>query len=133
MSYTMIYHWQWLRSPKHNTTKLMVGLLPLAPYHNSVQYIHHVHLMQTGSKLGCYTIALRQSYRNMTLFQGKHIATKFYSHPTRSFPPSIKWWNSKSYHNLIYNVNFCFFWKQLVKPYSWKACTHIYYIQRVSS
>ena len=38
---------------EHNTTKLMVGLLPLAPYHDSLQYIHHIHLMQTWSKLGC--------------------------------------------------------------------------------
>ena len=35
-------------NPKHNTTKSMVGILPLAPHHDSLQYIHHVHLMQRG-------------------------------------------------------------------------------------
>ena len=30
----------------------MVGLLPLAPHHNSLQYIHHVHLMQRGQNRG---------------------------------------------------------------------------------
>ena len=48
----MIDHWQRFRSPKHNTTKSMVGLLPLAPHHDSLQYIHHVHLMQRGQNRG---------------------------------------------------------------------------------
>ena len=39
---------------KHNTTKLMVGLFPLAPHHDYLQYMYHVYLMQTGSKSGCY-------------------------------------------------------------------------------
>ena len=30
----------------------MVGLLPLAPYHDQLQYIHHVHLMQRGQNRG---------------------------------------------------------------------------------
>ena len=48
----MIYLWQRFRSLKHNTTKSMVGLLPLAPHHDSLQYIHHVHLMQQGKNRG---------------------------------------------------------------------------------
>ena len=36
--------------------KLIVGLFPLAPHHDWLQYIHHIHLMQVGSKLGCYSI-----------------------------------------------------------------------------
>ena len=39
---------------KHNTTKSMVGPLPLAPHHDYLQYMYHVYLMQMGSKLGCY-------------------------------------------------------------------------------
>ena len=50
--YTTIDHRQRFHSPKHNTTKLVVGLLPLAPHHNSSQYIHHVHLMQQGQNQG---------------------------------------------------------------------------------
>ena len=46
MPHAPIYHRQRFRSPKHSTTKLMVGLLPLAPHHDSLQYLHHVHLMQ---------------------------------------------------------------------------------------
>ena len=30
----------------------MVGLLPLAPQHDSLQYIHHVHLMERGQNRG---------------------------------------------------------------------------------
>ena len=52
MPYTMTDHRQRFRSPKHNTTKSMVGLLPLAPHHDSLQYIHHVHLMQRGQNRG---------------------------------------------------------------------------------
>ena len=37
---------------EHNTTKSMVGLLPLASHHDSLQYIHHVHLMQRGQNRG---------------------------------------------------------------------------------
>ena len=33
----------------------MVGIFPLGPHHDYLQYIHHIHLMQMGSKLGCYT------------------------------------------------------------------------------
>ena len=52
MPYTMIYHRQWFHSLKHNTTKSMVGILPLAPHHDSLQYIYHVHLMQRGQNWG---------------------------------------------------------------------------------
>ena len=52
MLYTMIDHWQRFRLPKHNTTKSMVGILPLAPHHDPLQYIHHVHLMQWGQNRG---------------------------------------------------------------------------------
>ena len=48
MPYTMIEHQQQFHLPKHNTIKLMVGLLPLAPHRDSLQYIHHVRLMQRG-------------------------------------------------------------------------------------
>ena len=41
-------------NPKHNTTKSMVGLFPLAPHHDYLQYMYHVYLMQTTSKPGCY-------------------------------------------------------------------------------
>ena len=30
----------------------MVGILNLAPHHDSLQYIHHVHLMQWGQNWG---------------------------------------------------------------------------------
>ena len=30
----------------------MVGLLPLTPHHDSLQYIHHVHLMQRRQNQG---------------------------------------------------------------------------------
>ena len=30
----------------------MVGLFPLAPHPDSLQYIHHVHLMQRGQNRG---------------------------------------------------------------------------------
>ena len=30
----------------------MVGPWPLAPHHNHLQYIHHVHLMQRGQNQG---------------------------------------------------------------------------------
>ena len=30
----------------------MVGPWPLAPHHDSLQYIHHVHLMQRGQNRG---------------------------------------------------------------------------------
>ena len=45
-------HQQRFRSLKHNTTKSMVGIFPLAPHHDSLQYIHHVHLMQRGQNQG---------------------------------------------------------------------------------
>ena len=31
----------------------MVGPWPLAPHHDHLQYIHHVHLMQRGQNWGC--------------------------------------------------------------------------------
>ena len=37
---------------KHNTTKSMVGIFALAPHHDSLRYIHHVHLMQWGQNQG---------------------------------------------------------------------------------
>ena len=52
MLYTIIDHRQQFCSQKHNTTKSMVGILPLAPHHDSLQYIHHVHLMQRGQNWG---------------------------------------------------------------------------------
>ena len=30
----------------------MVGILPLDPHHDKLQYIHHVHLMQRGQNWG---------------------------------------------------------------------------------
>ena len=48
----MIDHRQRFRSPKHNTTKSMVGILPFTPHHYSLQYIHHVHLMQRDQNRG---------------------------------------------------------------------------------
>ena len=30
----------------------MVGILPLDPHHDQLQYIHHVHLMQRGQNRG---------------------------------------------------------------------------------
>ena len=41
---------------KHNITKSMVGLFPLAPHHDYLQYTYHVYLMQMGSKPGCYIL-----------------------------------------------------------------------------
>ena len=38
----------------------MVGPWPLAPHHDHLQYIHHIHLMQRGQKLGCYTIPFHE-------------------------------------------------------------------------
>ena len=52
VSNSMIYHRQRSQFLKHNTTKSMVGLLPLAPHHDSLQYIHHVHLMQRSQNWG---------------------------------------------------------------------------------
>ena len=52
MPYTTIDHWQQFRSLKHNTIKSMVGILPLAPHCDSLQYIHHVTLMQWGQNRG---------------------------------------------------------------------------------
>ena len=52
MSYTMIDHRERFCSPKHNTTKSVVGLFPLAPHHDSLQYVHHVPLMQWGQNQG---------------------------------------------------------------------------------
>ena len=52
MLYTTIDNRQRFRSPKHNTLKSMAGLLPLAPHHDSLQYIHHVNLMQRGQNRG---------------------------------------------------------------------------------
>ena len=37
-----MYHRQRSLLPKHNTAESMVGLLPLAPHHDLLQYIHHV-------------------------------------------------------------------------------------------
>ena len=39
-------------NPKHNITKSMVGPWPLAPHHDYLQYIHHIHLMQWGQNWG---------------------------------------------------------------------------------
>ena len=33
----------------------MVGHFPIAPHHDPLQYIHHIHLTQMESKPGCYT------------------------------------------------------------------------------
>ena len=52
MPYTTIHHQQQFHSPKYNTIKSMAGLLPLAPHHDSLQYIHHVSLMQRGQNWG---------------------------------------------------------------------------------
>ena len=52
MLYTTIYHRQRFHSLKHNTIKSMAGIFPLAPHHDSLQYIYHVHLMQQDQNLG---------------------------------------------------------------------------------
>ena len=49
---SMIYHRQRSQLPKHNMTKSMVGIFPLAPHHDPLQYMHHVHLMQWGQNRG---------------------------------------------------------------------------------
>ena len=36
----------------------MVGPWPLAPHHDHLQYIHHVHLMQWGQKWGVTSLTL---------------------------------------------------------------------------
>ena len=41
-------------NPKHSVTKSMVGHFPLALHHDYLQYMYHVYVMQTGSKLWCY-------------------------------------------------------------------------------
>ena len=41
-------------NPKHNITKSMVGIFPLAPHHDCLQYMYDLYLMQTELKLGCY-------------------------------------------------------------------------------
>ena len=45
----------------------MVGPWPLAPHHDHLQYIHHIHLNATGSKPGCY-IMLNSCHREMHPF-----------------------------------------------------------------
>ena len=52
MSYVPIYHRQPFQSETVNTTKSMVGIFPLAPHHDYLQYMYHVYLMQTGLKTG---------------------------------------------------------------------------------
>ena len=37
---------------KHNITKSMVGPLPLAPYHDYLQYMYHAYLMHRGQNQG---------------------------------------------------------------------------------
>ena len=37
----------------------MVGPWPLAPHHDHLQYIHHVHLMQRGQNRGVTTLATK--------------------------------------------------------------------------
>ena len=44
----------------------MVGLLPLAPHHDSLQYIHHVHLMQRGQNWGVTVSHQRRSKKMKT-------------------------------------------------------------------
>ena len=48
-------------NPKHNVTKSMVGPLHLVPHYDYLQYMYHVYIMQTESKLGCYTSMLLES------------------------------------------------------------------------
>ena len=74
MSYTMIDYRQRFHSSKHNTIKLMVGLLPLAPHNDSLQYIHHVRLMQRGQNRGVTDI-MRLSQQHLSINQSsvKHL------------------------------------------------------------
>ena len=41
----------------------MAGIFPLAPHHDSLQYIHHVRLMQQGQNLGVtvYGVVINES------------------------------------------------------------------------
>ena len=54
-------------NPKHNITKSMVGPLPLAPHHDYLQYMYHVYLMQTGSKLRFYILHAQHKEGQMFL------------------------------------------------------------------
>ena len=40
----------------HNITKSMVGIFPVSPHHDYLQYMYHVYLMKTGLKPGCYKL-----------------------------------------------------------------------------
>ena len=60
-----MYHGQRSLLPKHNTAESMVGLLPLAPHHDLLQYIHHVPFNANGVKTG----ALQVPTRNTTKYE----------------------------------------------------------------
>ena len=49
-------------NPKHNLTKSMVGPWPLAPHHDYLQYMHHVHLMQRGQNRGVTKYLIYEQY-----------------------------------------------------------------------
>ena len=51
MPHAPIYH-RWRFQPKTYHNQSMVGRWPLAPHHDHLQYIHHVHLMQRGQNRG---------------------------------------------------------------------------------
>ena len=50
----------------------MVGISPIAPHHDKLQYIHHIHLMKMWSKPGCYIFHL---WRWMYATSSKHPAS----------------------------------------------------------
>ena len=50
VSDSMMYNRQGSLLSKHNTAESMVGILPLAPHHDLLQYIHHVHFNANAVK-----------------------------------------------------------------------------------
>ena len=60
----------------------MVGIFPLGPHHDYLQYIHHIHLMQMGSKYQPFLIGSgasnhmvfsKESFSSLNLTHGPSI------------------------------------------------------------
>ena len=50
----------------------MVGPWPLAPHHDYLQYIHHIHLMQQGQNHGVTHIHARRAQHLYPAMWGTH-------------------------------------------------------------
>ena len=63
-----------IQNPKHNISKSMVGPWPLAPHHDYLQYIHHIHLMQRDQNRGvtlCSKAVTLRAYYNIYMYVSK--------------------------------------------------------------